>query len=144
MRYFRIMKGCGAHRVGSRDYKAGEVVASEADLAKIFSFKFEEVEMIQGVATVSAKKPQVPLPPGNVPEQPTASSPSEEVPMGKDVTEKFKVAQEQSFKVYAGQGGLNVYDEEDLKDGIQRPLNKEPLTRKGVNSFVEQYLKQGL
>lgn len=67
MRSFRLKDKVGGHNEGGKDYKAGEVVVSKRDLAKLFPLKFDEV---------------LPIPSNPEADRPLSELPAKAAPLG--------------------------------------------------------------
>jgi len=122
--YFRLLPKVGGHAFVDPSGKTvflkaseGVVIESEVDLFKLFPNKFERVEAPAGPASAPV-------------------GPSPVSPLGRDVTQRFPLAVEHGFKVFADGGAFVVVEADD--PGVV--LHEKPLKRKDVGSFITGYI----
>lgn len=153
IRKFKLLTGIHQDASG-KNYKAGDIVPSTANLAEVFVHKFEEV-----APSTTPSKPTAPvgLPPApdadkaqvTGEQQPPAGDKSneEEPPLshpdgtgrgelGKDVTADFVEAKDADLKVFT-KGGWHYVTEPDKTD---KALNEKALKKGEVADFIKKFL----
>lgn len=159
--FFKLKPGVGNHAETREDgtleiYKAeeGRVIESSRNLDAMFSGKFERVEIgdvpeeaksgaqkaaekgAEGVAAPNKGKDRGEAEDGKSPQPKKSKKPKSS--LGKNVTSRFPRAEEEDFKVFADGGAFYVVEAEEP----EIPLHKKPLKRKGVEPFIEAFLKE--
>lgn len=143
---FKMKSGVGSHAEPGPDgrvviHKAGDnaIIESDRDLVTMFPNKFERVDEINpakpeksDVQKAAEEGFKGVMPPADPP-----AEQEEEEPLGRDVTHRFPLAEEEDFKVFAKGGAFFVVEADDP----DVPLNDKPLKRKDVEQFVEQNLE---
>ena len=146
--YFKLKDGCGSHAETGADgrlivYKAGDVIESDNDLAKMFPNKFIRMgDLVVNPAPVKTDVQRAAeegfkdvMPP---PEEPLEEPLEEDGnPLGRDVTKRFPLAEEEDFLVFARGGAFSVVEADDPTT----LLHEKPLKRKDVVDFIEMYLE---
>ena len=150
--YFKLKRKAGNHSQKDKNGKAvvyvakdGNVIESENDLIKMFPGKFELVEVVTApvevVKSAENKKSDVQKIVEKVAKDISAPVKKEEKkaePIGKDVTEKHPLAEEQDFKVFYVKGkGYFVTEADD--DSVA--LNKKGIKKEKVEAFIKKYLE---
>lgn len=146
---FRLLPKVGDHASPgpggtTRIYHAGDVVESDINLKEMFPGKFEEwVEEIPSLKPTKEQKEAVQKAAEKGAEE-IASKPeskpetkTEPRSLGRDVTSRFPLAEEQDCLVFADGGAFNVVE----KDDPTMVLNDKPLKRKDVEPFIRQFLE---
>jgi len=154
--YFKLLPKAGSHadKVAGKVviYKASDehVFKGEANLAKMFPGKFEEVKVgLDGELPKPEPKPE-PKPKPELKKAPVsekikgtpapaptaASAPVTVKSLGRDITKRFPRAEEEDFKVFADNGAFWVTE----ADEPDKALNTEPLKKSGVLKFIDSYL----
>ena len=132
--FFKLKPGAGNHSEKDENgkivvYKSEDdgVIESENDLVKMFPNKFERV-----TENLTEPEPKE--------EPPVEPEPEPEGPLGKNVTDEFKRAQNEDFLVFRSEDGVFVAEADEPDEA----LNDEPLedSRKAVNAFIKKYLKE--
>ena len=141
----------------------GGVIESDTDLAKAFPNKFEKVEGFRSESGKVQTKGETPeekkdavqtaaedgakdLEPPKEPEKTDEDSgggeggeePKEPHPLGKDVTDRFSIAEEEGLMVFVHKGAYSVVEEDDPTV----PLNEDLLKKNEVTAFIEKYLEE--
>lgn len=128
MAKFRVK--AGFHRQGNMLYRKGEIVKSDANLAKDFPNKFTELGESEGTVKEKKKK-KGKL--GDLIDKKNGGL------KGKDVTKNFPSAKGKALRVIKmtqgpSVGKYNVVKEEDLAT----PLNPKPLPSGKIGRFVDE------
>jgi len=139
MKRFKLLPKVGNHTQRDKagelvtiTAEGGEIIETEDDLCKMFPGKFEEVKIPES----QAKKEKT---------EDTKSKPKKKIvkkkkkSLGRDVTEKFEVAEEEDFKVFYATGrGYFVAEAEDPTTS----LNEKGLKKASVEKYIKKYLKE--
>ena len=122
--------------------RAGDVIETDRDMAKLYPGRFEAVVVNIEPSPVRKKKLKKVTPKEeqsrdkNEEQKETETPQPAAVPKGKDVTAKFPAAVEEDFKVYQLNNRYFVYDTDDLS----RPLNEVGLGVKVVEKYIHEKL----
>lgn len=159
---FRILSG--AHEQNGKLYHRGDVVESPYDLVALFVNKFERLPDAPAPAPVPSPTPAPsavakavsrstePLspatqgqstPPAGKPAETSKNTTAEDVekdpvPEGKEVTNSFRKAREQDYRVWKRDGLYFIYD----VDNLYKPINPDgAASRADVDAVVEAAVK---
>ncbi len=136
--FFKVL--VGSHRArGGREYKKGETIESERNLAKIFRNKFQRVSAAGGFPEEQEKlkRPDIPTLDdvadkggGN---EPAVAPPPE---LGNKVTSGFPGAKKAKLDVYENNHWYVVVDPTNNNE-----LNEKKLRKNKVEPFLKNYLE---
>lgn len=158
MALFKLL--AGAHIQDGREYKAGDVVEADHDLAASFRLKFEEVDGHGRPSKGRRIDNPTPLPGMDMgleepnkaekapkgkaakaveiaePEAESDAKPEANAKRGRDVTEEFPLAAEEDFKVYRRRGLYTVVDIDDPSKPVA-----EGIAKTEVDKVIKKALK---
>lgn len=151
MSLYKLKGGQHNHSDG-KTYKKGDLVESEANLAEIFTNKFERIYETEEAPSVGTSFPSVKVSSAKskvtIVDLPADSKEEDEeefkeedeekeiVDRGKEVTKNFPVAVDQDLKVFKKGRLYFVYDMDPAV-----PITEEGLTKAKVKKFIEDYLE---
>jgi hypothetical protein len=134
---FKLLAGQHQHTDG-RVYKAGEVLVSDDDLAKIHGKeRFERVAPAPRAADLEEPDVQK-VPAGSDAPAPPPKPPEEPNPLGTDITTDFPTAEEADLRVFKRNRIYSVARAANPAEAV----NEEPLTnREKVVDFIAELTK---